>query len=90
MSGNLDILKWLREGGFPMKEETCKLAAKVEYLEILQWARQEGCPWDEYTCSYAAEKGYLKILQWAVDNECPDWNNDFNDNCSMAARNGLV
>ena len=54
------MLKWARENGCPLDEETCEIAAKAGHLDVLRWARENGCPWDEETSEIAAEKGYVE------------------------------
>ena len=83
-SGNLELLKWMRENSCPWDKFTCSAAAHGGQLEVLQWARANGCPWDEWTCTMAATLGHLEMLQWARANGCP-WNED---TCLMAAMAG--
>ncbi|CAB9530117.1 expressed unknown protein [Seminavis robusta] len=45
--GNLMVMKWARQQGFPWTNVTCLYAAKSGQLEMLQWLRENGCPWDE-------------------------------------------
>ncbi|CAB9499976.1 ankyrin repeat protein [Seminavis robusta] len=63
--GNIMVMQWARQQGFPWNERTCAYAAKNGHLEMLQWLREHG-----YTCSYAAKAGHLEILQWARNNGC--------------------
>jgi len=72
-TGNLDLLKQLRDNGRPWDKWTCASAARNGQLNVLQWASKNGCPWDEDTCAYAALRGRLETLQWARKNGCP-WN----------------
>ncbi|CAB9526936.1 expressed unknown protein [Seminavis robusta] len=84
--GNLTVMKWARQKGFPWNEKTCAGAAKNGHLKMLQWLRENGCPWNVWTCSSAARFGHLKILKWARENGCP-W--DANT-CSCAAEKGQL
>jgi len=52
-NGNLEVVKYLRQLGFPWDAWTCVFAAMNGHLEILKWARDDGCPWNERTCAYA-------------------------------------
>ncbi|KAL6059777.1 Ankyrin repeat domain containing protein [Balamuthia mandrillaris] len=82
--GQLQVLQWAREHGFPWDESTCNAAAETGQLKVLQWARENGAPWDETTCTNAAAGGHLEVLQWARANGCP-WDED---TCTLAAFNG--
>ena len=83
-SGNLELLKWMRENGCPWDKFTCSAAAHGGQLEVLQWARANRCPWDEYTCTCAARRGNLQLLQWLRANGCP-WDTY---TCAWAAEGG--
>ena len=83
-SGNLELLKWMRENSCPWDKFTCSAAAHGGQLEVLQWARANGCPWDENSCRMAAVGGHLEVLQWARANGCP-WNAG---TCTNAALGG--
>ncbi|CAB9502238.1 ankyrin repeat protein [Seminavis robusta] len=82
--GNLTVMQWARQQGFPWHEYTSIKAAKHGHLEMLQWLRENGCPWDRQTCKAAAKFGHLEILKWAHENGCP-WNEKI---CEYAAING--
>ena len=82
--GSLNILKWIRENGWPWDGFICCNAAYHKYLKILKWARKNNYPWDETTCQYAIGNGHLEILKWARENGCY-WNWE---TCAHAARNG--
>ena len=43
--GQLSILQWLIEIGYPWDEGTCCSAAEGGHLSVLQWATENGCPW---------------------------------------------
>jgi len=70
-SGELGVLKWLRNTGCPWDQWICAIAAKDGHLEMLQWAREHGCPWDDMVCLYAAVGGHLNVLQWLRAGHCP-------------------
>jgi hypothetical protein len=55
-AGNLELLKWARESGCYLDEETCAFAASAGHLEVLKWARENGCEWDRNYCLASAEK----------------------------------
>ncbi|CAB9509092.1 ankyrin repeat protein [Seminavis robusta] len=83
-TGNIVVLKWARQKGFPWNGWTCESAAQNGHLDILKWARANGCPWDHWTCKNAARFGHLEVLKWAHENGCP-WKAS---TCGAAARNG--
>ncbi|CAB9528631.1 ankyrin repeat protein [Seminavis robusta] len=82
--GNITVMRWARQKGFPWNEQTCLEAAKNGHLEMLQCLRENGCPWNTGTCAYAASNGHLEILKWARANGCP-WDEYA---CVCAAQNG--
>ena len=62
--GHLDLLKELREQGYPLDDIVCSSAAAGGHLEVLQWAVSSGCNWTHVCPNVAARKGHLKVLQW--------------------------
>ena len=60
LGGHLEVLKWARENGCPLDEETCWYAAMGGHLNVLKWARENGCPLHERTRKLAAEIGYVE------------------------------
>jgi hypothetical protein len=69
-SGNLNILKFLRENNWYWDSNICAKAAKYGNLEMLKWLRENGCDWDSYVYAKAAKNGYLEVLKWAHENGC--------------------
>lgn len=45
-AGQLEILRWLRDGGCAFDELTCYSAAMGGHLDVLKWLRAQGCPWE--------------------------------------------
>ncbi|CAB9496674.1 ankyrin repeat protein [Seminavis robusta] len=82
--GNIAVMQWARQKGFPWNEDTCARAAENGHLEMLQWLREKGCPWNEYACLSAAANGHLEILKWLHANGCT-WDES---TCTAAAENG--
>ncbi len=70
-NGDLKLLKYLHENGYPWNESICEIAALNDHLEILNYAHQNGCPWNEITCYNATCAGHLNILIYAHQNGCP-------------------
>ncbi|GFR45514.1 hypothetical protein Agub_g6905, partial [Astrephomene gubernaculifera] len=44
-SGNMELLRWLRERGCPWNEKTSTQAAAAGCEEALEWLVEQGCPW---------------------------------------------
>ena len=63
MSGNLELVRWLRGEGCPWNMWTCAHASWRSHLEILRWLRANGCPWNAGTRDLAAAMlGYTDDL----------------------------
>jgi hypothetical protein len=75
--GNLAVLKWAHESGWPLDEGANALAAGGGHLAVLQLARQQGSPWDEWTCLATTEWGHLAALQWVRQQGCSWWKKAF-------------
>ena len=59
ISGNLELVQWLRAEGCPWDSDTCFQAVLYGRMEVLHWVRENGCPWDAAIRDDAAEKlGY--------------------------------
>ena len=69
-TGNLEMLKWLRDNECPWSASTCTFAAQNGNLEVLQWARGQNCPWDEHTYKSAIKNGHTNVAEWAHVNGC--------------------
>jgi hypothetical protein len=76
LSGNIDLLRWLRDHGGVLTARCCKSAAAGAHVPSLQYLREEGCEWDKTACSAAAEHGHLSTLQWLREQGCP-WDPEF-------------
>ena len=68
--GQLDLIRWLAEGGFPWNKGTCVGAARGGHLDVLTYLHDHGCPWDQFTCEAAAEGGHLDVLRYARSHGC--------------------
>jgi len=69
-SGNLELLKFLRDDGCGWSAKTCENAAERQDIGLLKWCRVNGCPWDKKVCIVAARNGDLETLKWALKNNC--------------------
>lgn len=45
-AGNLNMMKWLREGGVSWNEDVLHYVANGKY-ELFRWAKKHGCPGSE-------------------------------------------
>ncbi|CAB9499735.1 ankyrin repeat protein [Seminavis robusta] len=68
--GNLRVIQWAYEKGFPWNKDTCAATAKGGHLDFFKWLRENGCPWDIDTCAAAARGGHLYVLKWLCENGC--------------------
>jgi len=65
MSGNLQVLIWLRENGFQWDKWTSVRAAEGGYLDILQWSLTHGCYFSlEEVWLLAKINSRFKICDW--------------------------
>ena len=68
--GNLEVLIYVHENGYPWNEYTSQKAAGNGSLECLKYIHENGCPWDEYI-SLCAVYGGLSIFKYCYDEGCP-------------------
>jgi hypothetical protein len=61
-SGNVDLLKWLRERGRQFRNCNCNPAAEAGHVHVLQYLRAEGCEWNEACFSAAVQAGHIAVL----------------------------
>ena len=67
-SGNLELVRWLRDEGCPWGSMACHWAVYFGRVEVLRWVRENGCPWTAETRDKAAETlGYTDDLGNLVD-----------------------
>ncbi|KAL6059439.1 Ankyrin repeat domain containing protein [Balamuthia mandrillaris] len=66
MTGDLELLRWARDQGFPWTEEVCSTAARSKHLALLKWARENGCPWRDQDMRESAVHGGLDVLKFVV------------------------
>jgi hypothetical protein len=84
IDGNLDVLRFARDRGYPMSGREYGMSAAHGHLNVVMWLHEQDYPWEADTCSYAAGEGHLHILQWLRANDCP-WDAE---TCASAAENG--
>jgi Ankyrin repeats (3 copies) len=78
-SGNLELLRYLRQQGCVFSEDVMSAAAENGHLHICQYLFAEHCPWDTRACAKAARGsqlsprggGHLPTLRWLHEQGCP-------------------
>jgi len=63
--GNVDVLVYLHQNGYPCDERACSFAASRGHLDALVYLRGVGCPWDALACAYANHNDHAHVLAWA-------------------------
>lgn len=71
--GRLDILKWLRQKGFPWDDRTCVDAIRNNHFDVLKWAMKCGCPRNVYhnVIYVAILNGNPEIINWLHKKRVP-------------------
>lgn len=69
--GHLNILKLLKEKGFPLVQCIFERAARRGHFEIIKWAYENNCPKYYNLIGCAASSGNLEIVQWLYENGFP-------------------
>jgi len=86
-SGNLALLRWLREEKkFDWNDRTINAAAGYGHLHIVKYCMEHKCPIHELACAFAAQYGHLDILKYLHENGAP-WNSW---TCSFARENNQL
>jgi len=71
-SGNLALLRWLREEKkFDWNRYTINAAAYSGYLHIAKYCIEHKCPINVVACANAAQYGHLDILKYLHENGAP-------------------
>ncbi|CAM9721664.1 unnamed protein product [Ectocarpus sp. 12 AP-2014] len=70
-AGNLDLLRWATEQGYPWTRSLSAAAAEGGNIAVLEWLKENGCVLTKATCAGAALGGHLGALKWCRANECP-------------------
>jgi hypothetical protein len=66
-SGNVAVLRWLREYKYPWDKTVYDTAAHFGHTTLLQWAWKHKCPFDSNVLLHAAKGGRLEIVKWAFE-----------------------
>lgn len=70
-TGQLDLLKSLREIDCPMYASICEPAASEGKLEVLKWLHAQGFALTKTTFANAIDSGDEKVLEWLCEQGCP-------------------
>ena len=77
-SGNVELVKWLREQGRPWSSrgpnnglDCMRNAAEYGHLDMVQYLLAQGCEWSTDTCKCAARGGHLAVLQFLRSKQGP-------------------
>ena len=71
LRGDLEVVKWLREKGYPWSDGICMLLARRGHLEALKYVRGHGCPWGMLIIGSVGPVISEETRQFLVDSECP-------------------
>src|SRR5688500_13686801 len=63
-TGNITILKWMRQNNYPFDEFIAASAAQANQIETLKWLIDNSCKIPEFIASRAAKKGHIEILKF--------------------------
>jgi hypothetical protein len=86
-SGNVNLLKWLKQEGQRFHIYTCNHAAEAGHEHVLEYLRAEGCEWNEDCFNAAVIAGHINVLQWLQEHGCP-WSTV--PMCNHAALSGSI
>ena len=87
-SGNLEVLKHVRQLGSKFSKKVCILAAKNGHLDMIKWARSQECPWNPskmFPAALSCRTSQLDLYEWLWQQECPFY---AEDNFSIASKYG--
>ncbi len=65
--GDINMLKWLKNKGFPFDTKTSGNAAS-RHLDVLKWLLNQGCPIDDYAYMYAKRCNNKEIIKYLREN----------------------
>lgn len=68
--GSLNLLKFLRQKGYPLDKKLYGTAAKHGRLEILKYLHQNNVGWSINVLFNATDNGHLNCLKYAYENGC--------------------
>ncbi len=84
ISGNIDMLKFVRLHGCKWDHETFEFAVECNDIDIVKFLEEYNCEMGDYSTSWATFNGNIIMLEWLIDNGC-----EFDEEtCSSAVTNG--
>jgi hypothetical protein len=72
--GNLLVLQYLRELGYPWSRDLCLTAVVNGNLKVLKWAFLNGCPWNDskmFPAAASSKRPSVDLYQFLFDQGCP-------------------
>ena len=72
--GNLAVLQYLRELGYPWSRNLCLTAVVNGNLEVLKWAYLNDCPWNDskmFPAAASSKRPSVDLYQFLFDKGCP-------------------
>jgi hypothetical protein len=70
ISSQFDMMKHLKEKGYPFSPITSTFITGTGNLEVLKWATENGCPLSEFACKTALDMNFGEIYEWIKKNGC--------------------
>jgi hypothetical protein len=86
-SGNIDMMKYLKEGRIEFHAATMETAAQRGDMEMVKYLHDTGCQWDERVSNGAAEYNQLAAVEWLDVIGCPF---NFHEATEIAAYYGYL
>ncbi len=68
ISGNIDVLEFVRSHGCQWNYEISDLAMRHGYLHIFKFLETNGCHYSKNASLHAAEMGHIDVIQWMIEN----------------------
>ena len=69
--GELELVKTLRERGFPWDSNAYCAAAQYGHLDVMIYLHENGCPWKCEAYKYAVRGGQVKCMKFLFEEYCP-------------------
>lgn len=73
LRGDLKVVKWFREKGYPWSDGICMLLARRGHLEALKYVRGHGCPWGMLRIGSVGPVIDEGMRDFLVHAKCPVW-----------------
>ncbi len=68
ISGNIDMLIFVRLHGCQWDSEIFELAAKCNHLHMLKFLKKYGCKMGKNTSLFVAKNGNIEMMKWLIEN----------------------